>query len=143
MTISSGSSAGTSEIAPRVLVVEDDYLVALQAEAALSDAGFEVVGVAVSAEEAVTLAATRQPAVAIMDIRLAGTRDGIDAALEIFRRSGIRSIFATAHNDPHTRARAAPAQPLGWLPKPYTSESLVEIARRALANLGAGSSHSP
>jgi DNA-binding NarL/FixJ family response regulator len=124
-------------MAARILVVEDDYLVALQAEAALTDAGFEVVGVAASADEAVTLAARERPTIALMDIRLAGERDGIDAAVEIFRNSGIRSIFATAHTDARTRSRAAAAEPLGWLPKPYSPESLVEIARQAVARVTA------
>lgn len=135
MSPSASRSPGSAKPPPRILVVEDDYLVALQAEAVLLDAGFEVVGVAASAEEAVALAARERPAVALMDIRLAGGRDGIDAAVEIFRNSGIRSIFATAHTDARTRARAAAAEPLGWLPKPYTSESLVEIACRAVASL--------
>ena len=135
LNLSSAESGGSPQAAPRILVVEDDYLVALQAETALIDAGFEVVGVAASAEEAVSLAARERPTVALMDIRLAGPRDGIEAALEIFRNNGIRSIFATAHTDGRTKARAAAAEPLGWLAKPYTSESLVEIARQAVASL--------
>lgn len=130
-----GTDDAAATAAPRILVVEDDYLVALQAEADLVDAGFEVVGVAASAAEAVALAARERPTVALMDIRLAGGSDGIDAAVEIFRNNGIRSIFATAHTDARTQARAAEAEPLGWLAKPYTSESLVEIARRAVARL--------
>lgn len=121
-----------------MLVVEDDYLVAMQAEAALLEAGFAVVGVAASAEEAVEMTAAECPVVAIMDIRLAGERDGIDAALEIFRASGIRSIFATAHDDAQTHARAEAAHPLGWLPKPYSAESLVALAREAVARVQRG-----
>lgn len=121
---------------PRVLVAEDDYLVALELEAGLKDAGFEVVGIAASADDAVKLAETGRPVLAIMDIRLAGGRDGIDAALELFRRNGIRSIFATAHLDPRTRARAEAAAPLGWLPKPYALDTLVATIERALSALG-------
>jgi DNA-binding NarL/FixJ family response regulator len=120
----------------RVLVAEDDYLVALELEAGLKEAGFEVVGIAASADDAVKLAESGRPVLAIMDIRLAGGRDGIDAALELFRRSGIRSIFATAHLDPRTRARAEAAAPLGWLPKPYALDTLVATIERALSALG-------
>jgi two-component system, response regulator PdtaR len=133
-----GESAGSSrQIATTgpILIVEDDFLVSMEIEAALADAGFEIAGVAVSAEEAVALALEKVPILVIMDIRLAGKRDGVDAALELFRKQGIRCIFATAYHDPATRGRAEPAAPLAWLPKPYTMLSLVETIRGALAEL--------
>ena len=120
---------------PRILVVDDDYLVAAATSGSLRDGGFEVIETAASAEEAVTLARQMHPLLILMDIRLAGDRDGIDAALEIFRSLGIRCIFATAHADPVTRARAEPASPLGWLPKPYDMEAAVAAARDAVARL--------
>jgi two-component system, response regulator PdtaR len=120
---------------PRVLVVEDDFLIAMQTEVALTAAGFEVVGPATTAEEAVALAAEAQPALAVMDIRLASTRDGIDAARQLYQEFAIRCIFATAHDDAHTRGRAEPYAPLGWLPKPYTMASLVAVVAAAVATL--------
>ena len=120
----------------RILVVEDDFLIAMEIEIALSDAGFDVVGVAISAEEAIALAESQKPALAVMDIRLAGASDGIHAAIEIFRRLGIRCIFATAHSDPYSVERARPAMPLGWLQKPYTLVSLVNAVRAGLGELG-------
>jgi DNA-binding NarL/FixJ family response regulator len=123
------------QIPPRVLVVEDDFLIAMQTEVALSTAGFEVVGPATTAEEAVALAGETQPALAVMDIRLASQRDGIDAARQIYQEFAIRCIFATAHDDAHTRGRAEPYAPLGWLPKPYTMASLVAAVAEALARL--------
>jgi len=119
----------------RILVVEDDFLVAVEIEAALSDAGFEVAGVTASADEAVELAQSQRPALVVMDVRLAGERDGIHAAVEIFRRLGIRCIFATAHYDQHSLERAKPALPLGWLQKPYSMVSLVNAVRRALKDI--------
>ena len=121
------SSEHKASAAPRILIVEDDYLVAMEAEAALVEAGFEAAGIASSAEEAVALA--------VMDIRLIGRRDGVDAALDIFRETGVRCVFATAHHTLETRARAAPTDPLGWLPKPYSMDDLVEVIRFALAEL--------
>jgi DNA-binding NarL/FixJ family response regulator len=120
---------------PRILVVDDDYLVAAATSGSLREGGFEVIETAASAEEAVTLARQMHPLLILMDIRLAGNRDGIDAALEIFRSLGIRCIFATAHADPVTRARAEPASPLGWLPKPYDMEAAVAAAREGVARL--------
>jgi two-component system, response regulator PdtaR len=120
---------------PRVLVVEDDFLIAMQTEVALTAAGFEVVGPAMTAEEAVALAGEAQPTLAVMDIRLASTRDGIDAAQQLYQDFAIRCIFATAHDDAHTRGRAEPYAPLGWLPKPYTMASLVAVVAEAFARL--------
>jgi len=119
----------------RILVVEDDFLVAMQMEAALTEAGFEVAGVASSGEDAIELALKERPRLAVMDIRLAGDRDGIDTALHLFAEQGIRCVFATAHHDEQARQRAAPATPLGWLHKPYTMASLVGMVRTALQEL--------
>jgi DNA-binding NarL/FixJ family response regulator len=119
----------------RVLVVEDDYLVATQVESALSEAGFDVVGIAITADEAVRLAAAERPLFVIMDVRLRGQRDGIEAAIQLFQENGIRSLFATAHYDSRSRARAEAASPLGWLPKPYTMEAIVGWASRAASEL--------
>ena len=80
---------------------------------------------AASAEKALALAVAKPPALVIMDVRLRGRRDGIDAALELFSRHGIRVVFATAHDDGSVRRRARPASPLAWLPKPYSMASLV------------------
>lgn len=121
--------------APRILIVEDDYVVGLELEAGLSEAGFEVVGSANSAEEAVRLAASERPILALMDIRLAGRRDGIEAALEMFMASGVRCIFVTAHDDRETRARAERAAPLDWLSKPYQLEVLISRVNAAIADL--------
>jgi DNA-binding NarL/FixJ family response regulator len=116
----------------RILVVEDDFFVSLEMEAALSDAGFEVVGPANTAEEAERYAAEQKPDLIVMDIRLLSQRDGIEAATAIYRATGIRSIFATAHDDRDTRARAAAAKPLGWIAKPYGMDALVTLVRQAL-----------
>jgi two-component system, response regulator PdtaR len=128
-------TGANDDAAPRILVVEDEYLVALQAESWLVEAGFDVVGIATSAQEAVALAEAKRPALVVMDVRLRGQVDGIDAALDIFQANGTRCIFATAHHDDRARSRAEPAQPLGWLPKPYAMECLVDMTRRALESL--------
>lgn len=125
-----GRSPQRSADISKVLIVEDDFLIAMELEAALVDAGLDVIGVAASAEEAVSLAAAHLPTIVIMDIRLAGRRDGIDAALELFRDYGIRSVFASAHYDEDARRRAAPANPLGWIEKPYVVKSMVDFLVR-------------
>ena len=130
------AGAGTQAAEPpRILILEDNYLIATQIEAALMQAGFDIAGIASSAEEATELAASERPALVVADIRLAGKRDGIDAAIQLFRDHGIRSIFATAHHNQETRRRAKPANPLGWLPKPYTMAALLQLVRQALSDI--------
>jgi two-component system, response regulator PdtaR len=131
---SAGSDARIEPPA-RILVVEDDFLVAAEIEIALTDAGFDIAGIAATADEAVELAQSQRPALVVMDVRLGGERDGIHAATEIFRKLGIRCIFATALYDQDSLERARPAMPLGWLEKPYSMVSLVKAVRRALKEL--------
>jgi len=118
--------------AERILLIEDDFLVASQIEAALIEAGFEIAGVASSADEAIELAASQRPLLCVVDSRLAGARDGIEAAVEIFKAQGIRCIFATAHADTEARMRATKAAPLGWLQKPFSMTSVVAAVRGAV-----------
>ncbi len=119
----------------RILIVEDDLLIATEMEAGLSEAGFDVVGIAARAEEAIELAKAQSPALAIIDISLAGDRDGVDTALELFSSHGIRCIFASAHSDREARRRAEPAAPLGWLQKPYSMASLTAMVHGAAREL--------
>jgi DNA-binding NarL/FixJ family response regulator len=121
--------------AARILVVEDDYFIAMEIEATLVAAGYEVVGIAATAAEAAEMAGAHHPDMAVMDIRLREGPDGIDAAIELFKVMGIRSLFATAHEDAETRRRAAVAKPLGWLAKPFSPPSLREAVRTAIAQL--------
>jgi two-component system, response regulator PdtaR len=118
-----------------VLIIEDDLLIASQIEATLTEAGFDVVGVATNGEEALELAAAHPPDLAITDLRLAGDGDGVDVALSLFRSHGIRCIFASAYTDDEAQQRAEPAAPLAWLQKPYSMASLTAAVRRALHEL--------
>jgi two-component system, response regulator PdtaR len=108
----------------RVLIVEDEFFISLDMQNLLQALGHMVVGVAVSADDAVRLARLEQPDVALVDIRLVGVRDGIDAAEEMFNRFGVPSLFVTANTDPQTRHRAQAVQSLGFLEKPVTTQRL-------------------
>jgi DNA-binding NarL/FixJ family response regulator len=131
-----GPSAPAGSQGRKVLIVEDDHLVAIEAESALLEAGYEVAGIAATAAEAMELARAEKPDIVVMDIRLAGSRDGVDTAIELFANSGIRSLFASAHTDAATRSRAQAANPLGWLSKPYQPEALVRAVTKAVSELG-------
>ena len=120
--------------AGRVLIVEDNWLVALEMEAALLDANYAVLGIAVSSAEAVAACERERPDFVLMDIRLHGRTDGVDAAVMIRERFDIPSIFVSAHDDAETRSRAEAAKPLGWIVKPFPSTELIkriESFRRA------------
>ena len=115
----------------RVLIVEDEFFISLHTKGLLHALGHVAVAVAVSADQAVAIAERERPDLVLMDIRLLGPRDGIDAAEEINRRFGISSIFVTANTDPQTRRRAETIGPLGFLEKPLTEQRL----RLGLSNL--------
>jgi two-component system, response regulator PdtaR len=123
----------------RVLIIEDDLLIAMQMEAALAEAGFDVIASVTTGEEAIEVAGAQAPDLAVVDIRLAGNQDGVDTALELFRAHGIRCIFASAYADREARRRAAAAAPLGWLQKPYTMTSLTDLVRAALREISSKS----
>ena len=99
------------------------------------EAGHEVVGAVTTGEDALEVAERARPDLAVMDIRLAGTLDGIDTAAEFLRRFGIRCVVASAHVDPGTRARADATRPLAWLTKPYTGRALVAAVASALEDV--------
>jgi two-component system, response regulator PdtaR len=115
----------------RILIVEDEFFISLDTKALLHSLGHSVVAIAVSADEAVRMAEKERPDLVLMDIRLIGARDGIDAAAEIHRRFAIPSIFVTANTDPATRGRAQALAPIGFLEKPLTEPRL----RAGLARL--------
>lgn len=127
-----GGALSPSEPA-RILVVEDDYFVGLQNEDMLIKAGFAVVGIATSAEYALTLADRERPDLALMDVRLTHSGDGVDTAIKLLQLHGIRSVFVTACSDPATRSRAVVARPLGWVVKPFSAAVLAKAVREALA----------
>jgi two-component system, response regulator PdtaR len=127
-----GQAATAVQPAHRVLVVEDEFFLAVQIEEWLLENGLEVVDVVHTAEEAIAVADTERPDLVIMDIRLASETDGIAAALEILDRNGIRCIFATAYADAATLERGEKARPFAWLRKPFTVDVLLGAVKAAL-----------
>ncbi len=116
----------------RVIVVEDDAIIAMEIEMMLQDLGAEVVGLARTAADAVELAELHRPDCATMDISIKGNRDGVSAAIEIYETLGIRSIFVSAYGNDETRARAVRAHPLGWVMKPFNTKDIKSALDRVL-----------
>jgi len=129
-----GQTGNAVRAARRVLVVEDEFFLAVQIEEWLLEDGFDVVDVVHTAEEAIAVAEAERPDLVIMDIRLASETDGISAALEILNRTGIRCIFATAFADAATRERGDKARPFAWLRKPVTADGLLGAVKAAFGS---------
>ncbi len=117
----------------RVLIVEDEALIALDLEHRLRRLGFEVVGVADHREEALALFAETKPDFVLMDIFLRGSADGIDTAQAIGESSDVPVIFLTAFADDATIDRASEVSPYGYVIKPIDERALVATINVALA----------
>ncbi|MGR3435442.1 MAG: response regulator [Shimia sp.] len=113
----------------RILIAEDELLIALDAEMALEDAGHEVVGTAVTEDEAVEMALAMRPDLMVVDLRLAGGSSGHRAVERVRAKLDVAVIFASGNLDPKTRAILAELMPVTTLSKPYGSAELVrEVA---------------
>ena len=116
----------------RILIAEDELLLARDTAYMLEDMGCIVVGVAATADEAVAKAGTFHPDLILMDIRLKGRKDGIDAASEIHSLFCLPLVFITAQSDESILARARATHPAAILLKPFAEEDL----RRTLLAAG-------
>lgn len=111
----------------RVFLVEDEAIIALDIRRRLNRLGHNVVYVASSAYEAIQQIRLLQPDIVLMDIRLQGKMDGIEAARIIGRTCAVPIIFMTAQTDVATRNRAEALEPAGYLVKPIVIEELNEL----------------
>jgi DNA-binding NarL/FixJ family response regulator len=118
---------------PRVLVVEDELIVAADLAARLVRMSYDVVGTATTAESAIAQAAERRPDVILMDIVLRGPDDGITAAQVIHEDLDIPVVFVTSHSDEATLERARAADPHGYVLKPFHDEALRVTLELALS----------
>ena len=116
----------------RILVVEDEALVAADLEERLSQLGYEVCGVVDTAEQAIERAAALSPDLVLMDIHLLGEKDGIEAAADIRLARDIAVVFVTAHADDATLKRAGLAEPFGYVLKPFDERELKATIEMAL-----------
>ncbi len=108
----------------KILVVEDELLVAEDLKYRLSSLGYQVVGVASSGKAAIAKAVELKPDLILMDIKLQGEMDGIEAAGKIKLHQNIPVIFLTAYSDDATLKRAKITEPFGFLIKPYEDREL-------------------
>jgi DNA-binding NarL/FixJ family response regulator len=122
----------------RLLVVEDEALIADYLIEILEELGFEVCGPAAIKAEAVALAEAHRPDLALVDVQLRGREDGVETARELKNRFGINSLLLSGAVDSQLVARASDIPPAGFLPKPYTVPQLQATIERLLARLSSG-----
>jgi DNA-binding NarL/FixJ family response regulator len=116
-----------------ILVVDDDFLIAEGLCAQIEEMGIKVCGTAATAEQAVALAQRYQPFIVLMDMRLRGRGDGVDAALAIYSTVGSKVIFITGSREPATMNRIQLDHPAAVLFKPVSFRELhtaIDTARR-------------
>ena len=115
----------------RILIVEDQAIIALSIEDTLQKMGYRVATSVATAEKAIQVAGETRPDLILMDIHIRGDRDGIDAAMEINRLYQIPVVYLTAHSDQETLDRAKKTLPYGYIIKPFRDRDLyttIEIA---------------
>jgi PAS domain S-box-containing protein len=115
----------------RILLVEDEGIIARDIRDSLEGMGYDVIGVEVSGEKAIDTVGRERPDLVLMDVVLQGPVDGIKAASEIRSRYNIPVIYLTAYADEQILERAKPTQPFGYLIKPFEEKELnftIEMA---------------
>lgn len=120
-------------LADCVLVVDDEYLIAESLRMQVEDMGMAVCGIAATAKGAVALAIKHRPQLVLMDMRLAGEGDGVDAALAIHDEVGSKVIFITGSREPATMDRIQLDHPSSVLFKPIFGRQLQKAVEGALA----------
>jgi len=121
---------------PKILVVEDEQILAEDLRDILESYDYDVVGIVGSAEKAVKEARKLKPDLIMMDIMLSGKKDGIDAAQEITRENHVPVVFLTAYADETTVQRAIVTQPFGYLLKPFKEHEIHTTIQVALNKHG-------
>lgn len=117
----------------KALIVEDEFLIAVDLEELVKGLGFEVCGVVSNAKSAMAVAMAQQPDLVLMDVYLGGAREGIEAARWMRDVCDTSVVFVTAHNDRDTLERireVAPESPV--LGKPVYPENLAEAVSHAI-----------
>ncbi|MCO5382421.1 MAG: response regulator [Methanosarcina barkeri] len=115
----------------RILIVEDEHIVAMGIKKMLKSLGYTVTGVASSGEDAISKAESTFPDVVLMDIMLKGDLDGVEAAREIRERFDVPIVYLTAYSDNNILERAKITEPFGYIIKPFDEKDLyssIEIA---------------
>lgn len=115
----------------RIMIVEDEGLVADDLASCIESFGYEVVGIADTVDAATALAESTKPDLALLDIQLKGDNDGIHLAHEL-RRRHIGFVYLTAHSDAAILERAQVTEPLGYVLKPFGARDMLPVLQTAM-----------
>jgi len=118
----------------RILIVEDELIIAEDMRAMLEDSGYEVCGVTGEPEEAKRLIMATQPDIILLDITLGIKQLGLDLATYILENHHTPFIFCTSHGDQSTIQAATSLKPYGYLIKPFEQADLYSSIELALVN---------
>ena len=116
----------------RILIVEDEAIIAMDLRSRLTSLGYTVVDMAASGEEAIRLAEQTRPDLVLMDVVLKGELDGIRAAEQIRGSLDLPVVYSTAHSDATTVQRAKSSEPYGYILKPFETRDLYSAIEMAL-----------
>jgi two-component system, response regulator PdtaR len=116
----------------RVLIAEDEAIIAEDLRLLLRDSGYEVVGVVSSGQETIEKVAELLPDLVIMDVRLQGHLDGVETAKTIRARHEVPILYLTAFADETLVARAGITEPCSIAFKPFLEEDLLKLVRELL-----------
>ena len=118
--------------ATRILVVEDERIVARSLRRQLTTLGYEVVGRVSSGEEAIQQAEELRPDLVLMDISLDGPMDGVEAAAIIRKQFRLPVVYLTGFSSKEILERAKITEPFGYIFKPYEEQELHVVIETAL-----------
>jgi DNA-binding NarL/FixJ family response regulator len=121
-----------NELQDHILIVDDEFLIVEGLREQIEDISLKVCGTADTADKAIALAQEHRPSVVLMDMRLLGQKDGVDAALVIHATVGSKLIFITGSKDPETMARIQLDHPFAVLFKPVTFRQLRTTIETAM-----------
>ena len=130
---SSAKCADTASLSRRVMVVEDEPLIAFDLMAEIEAEGHEVIGHCRSASDAVDMAGRKRPDVVIMDIGLLGDSSGLEAARQIQDEYKIGCVFVSATLDHVDPSQWGNIKPLALIPKPYRDNALTQAIAKTQA----------
>jgi DNA-binding NarL/FixJ family response regulator len=119
----------------KILIVEDEAIIALEIEDRLLNMGFQVCGTASSGEKAILLAETNSPDLILMDIKIKGEMNGIEAANIIYERFKIPSIYLTAFMDEKITAQTNELLKRRYLIKPIVEDELKSAIENVLDDI--------
>jgi two-component system, response regulator PdtaR len=123
----------------KILIVEDEIIVAMEIELELQSNGYNVIGKAYSNKSAVDISVNELPDIVLMDVNLRGKKNGIETAKDINQKKETSFIFISAYTDEETRTNIMQVPNSYFLPKPFTTHDLITKIDEVILILGKNS----